>query len=59
LCLYQQSISILLLSAPVFLLFRLVVVHIEEPALRKKFGAAYQEYCGSVPRWIPRRREVR
>lgn len=28
----------------------------EEPALRRKFGAAYEEYCASVPRWLPRRR---
>jgi protein-S-isoprenylcysteine O-methyltransferase Ste14 len=28
----------------------------EEPTLRKKFGAAYDEYCMHVPRWIPRMR---
>jgi protein-S-isoprenylcysteine O-methyltransferase Ste14 len=27
----------------------------EEPTLKKKFGAAYEEYCRKVPRWIPRR----
>jgi len=26
----------------------------EEPALRKRFGAAYEAYCRDVPRWIPR-----
>jgi protein-S-isoprenylcysteine O-methyltransferase Ste14 len=26
----------------------------EEPALRKRFGAAYEQYCREVPRWIPR-----
>jgi protein-S-isoprenylcysteine O-methyltransferase Ste14 len=26
----------------------------EEPALRKKFGADYDEYCKNVPRWFPR-----
>lgn len=54
--LYQQSISILLLSLPWFLLFRQVVISIEEPALRRKFGAAYEEYCRRVPRWIPEAR---
>src|SRR5216683_2563310 len=27
---------------------------IEEPALKQKFGAEYEEYCRQVPRWIPR-----
>jgi protein-S-isoprenylcysteine O-methyltransferase Ste14 len=26
----------------------------EEPTLRGKFGADYEEYCRNVPRWIPR-----
>jgi len=26
----------------------------EEPTLRGKFGAEYEEYCHNVPRWIPR-----
>ena len=26
----------------------------EEPTLRDKFGAAYDEYCRNVPPWIPR-----
>ena len=28
----------------------------EEPTLREKFGADYEEYCRHVPRWIPRLR---
>jgi protein-S-isoprenylcysteine O-methyltransferase Ste14 len=28
----------------------------EEPTLREKFGADYEEYCKNVPRWIPRLR---
>jgi len=34
--------------------FFLFVLTYEEPALRRKFGAPYQEYCQAVPRWIPR-----
>jgi protein-S-isoprenylcysteine O-methyltransferase Ste14 len=26
----------------------------EEPHLRKKFGADYEEYCRNVRRWVPR-----
>jgi protein-S-isoprenylcysteine O-methyltransferase Ste14 len=26
----------------------------EEPTLRKKFGADYEEYCRNVRRWLPR-----
>ena len=32
----------------------LFVLLYEEPALRRKFGAEYEEYCQRVPRWIPR-----
>jgi len=32
----------------------LFVKFYEEPTLRKKFGADYEEYCSNVPRWIPR-----
>ena len=38
----------------VALLFHLVVLAIEEPSLRRLFGAEYEEYCRSVRRWIPR-----
>ena len=30
------------------------VVYYEEPTLRKKFGASYEEYCRNVRRWCPR-----
>jgi protein-S-isoprenylcysteine O-methyltransferase Ste14 len=32
--------------------FHLVVVYLEEPHLRKKYGADYEKYLRSVPRWI-------
>jgi protein-S-isoprenylcysteine O-methyltransferase Ste14 len=31
-----------------------VVVRVEEPELRRRFGQAYESYCQRVPRWIPR-----
>ena len=30
------------------------VVLYEEPTLKRKFGAAYEDYLKKVPRWIPR-----
>lgn len=43
------------LSLPLVLLvyFHFAVVFIEEPDLKRRFGAAYEEYCGRVPRWLP------
>jgi protein-S-isoprenylcysteine O-methyltransferase Ste14 len=34
----------------------LFVLLYEEPTLRKKFGADYEEYCRHVRRWVPRLR---
>jgi protein-S-isoprenylcysteine O-methyltransferase Ste14 len=36
--------------------FHLFVVFYEEPTLKQKFGASYEEYRKTVPRWIPRAR---
>ncbi len=33
-----------------------VVVRVEEPELRERFGESYEVYCQNVPRWIPRAR---
>jgi protein-S-isoprenylcysteine O-methyltransferase Ste14 len=32
-----------------------IVLH-EEPILRERFGAPYDDYCRHVPRWVPRLR---
>lgn len=32
----------------------LFVLVFEEPILRRKFGAGYDDYCRRVPRWFPR-----
>ena len=34
--------------------FHLFVILYEEPALTKKFGDSYQNYCQDVPRWLPK-----
>jgi protein-S-isoprenylcysteine O-methyltransferase Ste14 len=54
-----KSFGFLLYLAVLFLLFHLLVVFIEERMLKEKFGESYQQYCKSVPRWIPRLRPFR
>jgi protein-S-isoprenylcysteine O-methyltransferase Ste14 len=34
--------------------FHLFVLGYEEPTLRGKYGAGYEEFCRNVPRWVPR-----
>ncbi|MEO3854855.1 isoprenylcysteine carboxylmethyltransferase family protein [Acrocarpospora sp. B8E8] len=43
-------------AATVFLAFFLFVRIHEEPALRRTFGTAYDEYRTAVPGWLPRLR---
>jgi protein-S-isoprenylcysteine O-methyltransferase Ste14 len=35
-----------------WLMFHLVVVALEEPHLHDRHGAAYEDYCRRVPRWL-------
>jgi len=37
-----------------FLGVHLFIVLYEEPTLKRKFGAAYEDYLKKVPRWIPK-----
>ena len=41
-------------GAAVALAIHLFVLFYEEPALRGKFGADYEQYCRNVDRWWPR-----
>ena len=52
---YERSISMLLFACVWLFFVHLFVVYLEEPGLRRKFGAAYTDYYNSVPRWIPKR----
>src|SRR5262249_38142098 len=52
--LWFKSIWLLAYALVVFLAFHLFVTVYEEPTLKGKFGAAYEQYCTSVPRWIPK-----
>jgi protein-S-isoprenylcysteine O-methyltransferase Ste14 len=48
------SILVLAYAALRVLLWHRFVVSYEEPRLRTRFGEAYERYCSSVPRWLPR-----
>jgi protein-S-isoprenylcysteine O-methyltransferase Ste14 len=52
--LYEHSPAILLFALPWLLLAHLFVIFYEEPHLHAAFGAPYDDYCGSVRRWLPR-----
>lgn len=45
--------NLLVYLAIVVIAFHLFVTLYEEPNLRERFGAAYEDYCKRVPRWIP------
>jgi len=49
-----QSLALLAYTGVVWLACHLFVVLYEEPALHRRFGAAYDTYRGQVPRWLPR-----
>jgi protein-S-isoprenylcysteine O-methyltransferase Ste14 len=46
---------ILIYAGAMALAFHLFVRWVEEPALHRIFGAAYDDYRRQVPRWLPRR----
>ena len=49
------SLTLLIYTGLCLIGFNLFVRFYEEPALSRKFGAAYEEHCRTVPRWIPRK----
>lgn len=46
------SINVAVYGAAAWVFFHLAVVYLEEPHLRRVRGAAYDEYCRCVPRWL-------
>ncbi len=52
--LYFSSLGFLVYAALFTVFAHWVVVRVEEPELRDRFGEAYGSYCVRVPRWIPR-----
>jgi protein-S-isoprenylcysteine O-methyltransferase Ste14 len=51
-----HSLALAEWAAGLFVCAYVFVLLVEEPTLRKKFGADYEEYCRRVPGWIPRLR---
>ena len=49
-----RSTRILTYALVVCIFFNMFVILYEESALKRKFGASYEEYLKTVPRWIPR-----
>ena len=43
------------IGLPLLLLlyFHVVLLRVEEPELRRRFGSKYDDYCDRVPRWFP------
>lgn len=50
----RANLALIAVVAAIALGVHLFVVFYEEPTLRRKFGAAYEEYCRNVCRWQPR-----
>jgi len=48
------SVALLIWAAVFFAVNVLWMPLVEEPGLRERFGADYEEYAAHVPRWLPR-----
>ena len=48
------QVSDIVRTGILFAIGHLAVVFVEEPATRKRFGEAYEDYRRRVPRWVPR-----
>lgn len=57
--LFFGSLAILVYALLLWLCFHIFILFYEEPALSRKFGDAYGEYCKEVPRWLPKIRKQR
>jgi protein-S-isoprenylcysteine O-methyltransferase Ste14 len=49
---FYQSPAVAVYGLAIALCFYSFVVFFEEPVLRKRFGADYEQYCAEVPRWL-------
>jgi protein-S-isoprenylcysteine O-methyltransferase Ste14 len=50
--LFLQKIILLCYCVFIFLFFNLVIIYLEEPHLRKKYGKDFTDYIGRTRRWL-------
>lgn len=55
--LHAASLGVVLYAIVVSVAAHLIVLYIEEPELRERFGEDYEAYCRDVPRWLPGARD--
>ena len=51
---WSPSLSLVLAFILFLLATHFFITFYEEPTLKKTFGAAYEDYCRQVPRWLPK-----
>ena len=50
----RANVAAIVWACAILAAVALFVMLYEQPTLRRKFGADYEEYCRNVPAWIPR-----
>ena len=56
---YYGSLWVLVYTAGMWAALHTATVLLEEPQLKRRFGAPYETYLKEVPRWIPRAPGIR
>ncbi len=51
---YFGSLWLVIYAAGLWAVLHIFLVVIEEPQLKRRFGADYEQYLKTVPRWFPR-----
>jgi len=51
---YFRRLGLFVYAALLTAAAHLLVILVEEPELRQRFGEDYRAYCARVPRWLPR-----
>jgi protein-S-isoprenylcysteine O-methyltransferase Ste14 len=51
---YYSSIWVFIYTTFLWMALHTFTVVLEEPQLKRRFGAEYERYLESVPRWVPR-----